>query len=186
LSLASRLTVLDISNNRLEQLEHADLDRLHSLVSIKMSNNKLTHLPSYFGHFKSLRSLNVSSNFLKGFPDFLCDLKSLVDLDISFNSIASLPKIGQLSTLERLWATNNMLSGSFPDNFKGLVNLKEIDIRFNGIASIDIVSQLPRLEQLMVGHNAISVFEGFSPRSACCILTITPSHASTSLPLSRH
>lgn len=161
LSLASRLTVLDISNNRLEQLEHADLDRLHSLVSIKMSNNKLTHLPSYFGHFKSLRSLNVSSNFLKGFPDFLCDLKSLVDLDISFNSIASLPKIGQLSTLERLWATNNMLSGSFPDNFKGLVNLKEIDIRFNGIASIDIVSQLPRLEQLMVGHNAISVFEGF-------------------------
>lgn len=161
LSLASRLTVLDISNNRLEQLEHAELDKLHSLVSIKMSNNKLTHLPSYFGHFKSLRNLNVSSNFLKVFPDFLCDLKSLVDLDISFNSVAALPKIGQLSTLERLWATNNMLSGSFPENFKGLVNLKEIDIRFNGITSIDTISQLPRLEQLMVGHNAISVFEGF-------------------------
>ena len=174
LSLATRLTVLDISNNRLEQLEHADLDKLQNLVSIKMSNNKLTHLPPYFGQFKYLRSLNVSSNFLKVFPDFLCDLRSLVDLDISFNSIAALPKIGQLSTLERIWATNNILSGSFPDNFKGLVNLKEIDIRFNGIASIDVVSQLPKLEQLMVGHNAISVFEGFFSKARILHLDHNP------------
>ena len=174
LSLASRLTVLDISNNRLEQLEHAELDKLQNLVSIKMSNNKLTHLPPYFGQFKFLRSLNVSSNFLKVFPDFLCDLKSLVDLDISFNSIAALPKIGQLSTLERLWATNNMLSGAFPDNSRGLVNLKEIDVRFNGIASIDIIAQLPRLEQLMIGHNAISVFEGFFSKARTLHLDHNP------------
>ena len=159
-SLATRLTVLDVSNNRLEQLEHADLDKLQSLVSIKMSNNKLRQLPSYFGQYKSLRSLNLSSNYLETFPDFLCDLKSLVDLDISFNSIKALPKIGQLSTLERLWATNNLLSGSFPDSFKALGNLKEIDVRFNSITSIDIISQLPRLEQLMVGHNTIWIFEG--------------------------
>lgn len=174
LSLASKLTVLDISNNRLEQLEHAELDKLQSLVSIKMANNKLTHLPPYFGHFKFLRSLNVSSNFLKVFPDFLCDLKSLVDLDVSFNSIGALPKIGQLSTLERLWATNNMLSGSFPDNSRGLINLKEIDVRFNGIASIDIIAQLPRLEQLMIGHNAISVFEGFFSRARTLHLDHNP------------
>ena len=162
-SLATRLTVLDISNNRLEQLEHADLDKLHNLVSIKMSNNKLTHLPTYFGQYRSLRNLNLSSNYLETFPDFLCDLKSLVDLDISFNSIKALPNIGQLSTLERLWATNNLLSNSFPDAFRGLRNLKEIDVRFNAITSIDVVSQLPRLEQLTVGHNAISVFEGSFP-----------------------
>ena len=159
-SLATRLTVLDISNNRLEQLEHAELDKLQSLTSIKMSNNKLTYLPPYFGQYQCLRSLNLSSNYLTTFPDFLCDLKTLVDLDVSFNSIETLPRLGQLATLERLWATNNMLHGSFPDSFKGLVNLKEIDIRFNGITSIDIISQLPRLEQLMVGHNRISRFEG--------------------------
>ena len=160
ISLATRLTILDISNNRLETLEHTDLERLHGLTSIKMSNNKLTHLPPAFGRYNSLRSLNISSNYLTAFPDFLCDLGSLIDLDISFNSIQSLPNIGRLSSLERLWATNNMLSGSFPESFKDLVNLKEIDIRFNSITSIDIVSQLPRLEQLMVGHNKISVFEG--------------------------
>ena len=160
LSLASRLTVLDISNNRLEQLEHAELHRLHGLASIKMSNNKLTHLPQYFGQFKSLRSLNISSNYLKSLPDFVCDLKSLVDLDISFNSVQRLPKIGQLTTLERLWATNNELSGSFPEEFSLLQNLKEVDIRFNQLTSIEVMANLPKLEQLMAGHNAISKFEG--------------------------
>ena len=36
LSLATRLTVLDMSNNRLEQLEHAELDKLPHLASIKI------------------------------------------------------------------------------------------------------------------------------------------------------
>ncbi|KAL9101660.1 MAG: hypothetical protein Q9163_003099 [Psora crenata] len=160
LCLATRLTVLDISNNRLEQLEHAELDKLPNLASIKISNNKLRHLPSYFGQFKALRSLNISSNYLDHFPDFLCDLNALVDLDISFNTIKALPKLGQLTTLERLWATNNMLSGTFSDQFTELRNLKEVDIRFNGITSVDVFATLPKLEQLMVGHNIISKFEG--------------------------
>ena len=160
LSLASKLQVLDISNNRLEQLEHAELEKLENLISIKMSNNKLTHLPSHFGQYKALRSLNLSSNYLETFPDFLCGLQSLVDLDISFNSITALPNIGQLVTLERLWATNNRLMGAFEDDFKALRNLKEVDVRFNGISNIDVIAQLPRLEQLMIGHNAISAFEG--------------------------
>ncbi len=159
-SLATRLTVLDISNNCLEQLEHAELQNLHSLVSIKLSNNKLKHLPSYFSQYQSLRSLNVSSNYLDALPDFLCELKSLVDLDISFNCISALPKIGHLKTLERLWATNNNISGDFGADFHELENLKEVDIRFNNITSIDIFTDLPRLEQLMVGHNSISKFEG--------------------------
>jgi len=159
-SLATRLTVLDLSNNRLEQLENAELDKLQSLTSIKLSNNKLSCLPTYFARYRALRSLNLSSNSLKTFPDFLCDLKSLVDLDISFNSIEALPKIGQLTALERLWATNNMLVGSFNDQFKNLRNLKEIDVRFNALSSIDILCDLPRLEQLMVGHNSIAHFKG--------------------------
>ena len=159
-SLATKLTVLDLSNNCLEQLEHAELDKLQNLVSIKLSNNRLKYLPAYFNSFKSLRSLNVSSNYLETFPDFLCELKALVDLDISFNAIRALPKIAQLTTLERLWATNNLLTGSFPEQLKELRNLREIDIRFNAITNIDVFTTLPRLEQLMVGHNGISKFQG--------------------------
>jgi adenylate cyclase len=164
ISLASRLTMLDISNNRLQSLDHADLDKLHSLQGLRLSNNRLTQLPSYFGKYAHLRSLNLSSNSLSEFPDFLCNVRTLVDLDISFNSISHLPKIGQLTDLERLWATNNRLSGSFPPSLSNLVKLREIDVRFNALDSMDVMSELPQLEYLMIGHNCISAFEGYFPK----------------------
>lgn len=174
LSYASRLTVIDISNNRLQQLEHAELDRLAGLVSIKMANNKLAHLPSYFGNFKYLRNLNMCSNNFTEFPRFLSDLKSLVDLDISFNQITDLPRIEKLTNLERLWMTNNNLTGPFPDSFGKLVNLKEIDARFNGITNIDKCSQLPRLELLLVGHNGIVTFNGSFAKLRTLVLDHCP------------
>lgn len=163
-SLASRLTYLDVSNNFIQELEHANLDRLQGLVSIKLANNRLTELPSYFGNFLYLRSLNISSNNFQVFPEFLCNLKSLVDLDISFNSITELPDIGNLTSLERLWMTNNGFTGPFRESIQDLVNLKEIDARFNDIANIDNLCRLPRLEQLLIGHNAVSKFKGSFPK----------------------
>jgi adenylate cyclase len=164
IALANRLTMLDISNNSLQQLDNAELYKLQSLQGLRLSNNSLTQLPAYFGQYRALRSLNISSNSLTEFPDFLCEVRTLVDLDISFNSISSLPMIGQLTCLERLWATNNKLSGSFPPTLSNLVNLREIDVRFNALDSMDVMSQLPRLEYLLIGHNSISSFEGSFPK----------------------
>ncbi|OBT66629.1 hypothetical protein VE03_03897 [Pseudogymnoascus sp. 23342-1-I1] len=161
LGRASRLTILDVSNNRLEQLEHAELDRLGGLISLKLANNRLTHLPAYFAIFKQLRTLNVSSNFLESFPEFLCDLPGLVDLDMSFNAVDKLPNaIGKLTNLERFVITNNRLSGSLPDTFSQLSNLKEVDVRYNALSSIDVLAALPMVEQISADHNSVSVFEG--------------------------
>ncbi|RDL34670.1 Adenylate cyclase [Venustampulla echinocandica] len=160
LSRASRLTILDVSNNRLEQLEHAELYRLSGLISLKLANNRLRSLPTYFGGFKSLRTLNVSSNFLDSFPTFLCELEGLVDIDMSFNSIANLPNdIGKLKNLERFVITNNRLTGHVPATFAQLVNLKEVDIRYNTITSIDIIAALPKVEQISADHNSVSECE---------------------------
>lgn len=174
LAWATRLTVLDVSNNRLEQLEHAELHRLMGLGSLKLANNKLSTLPANFSHFRQLRSLNLSSNNFTTFPEHICALKSLVDLDISFNKLSSLPKISQLTTLERLWVTNNDLKGPFNESFKSLINLKEIDARFNGITDIDSVTQLPNLEQLLVGHNNITTFKGCFQRLRVLVLDHCP------------
>lgn len=160
LSRANRLTILDVSNNRLEQLEPAELGRLQGLISLKLANNRLRSLPAYFGGFKSMRTLNISSNFLDSFPSFLCDLECLVDIDMSFNSIANLPdEIGKLKNLERFVITNNRLAGSLPDTFADLINLKEVDIRYNTLTSIDIIAQLPKVEQISADHNSVSVCE---------------------------
>ncbi|EON97914.1 putative adenylate cyclase protein [Phaeoacremonium minimum UCRPA7] len=161
LSRANKLTYLDVSNNRLEQLEHAELSGLTGLLKLNLANNRLKHLPPYFGAYRSLRTLTISSNFLEKFPVFLCDLDSLVDLDVSFNLIMSFPEsIGNLRALEKFVITNNRLTGALPESFKNLTSLRELDVKYNAISGIDVISELPKLEILTADHNAISQFVG--------------------------
>lgn len=174
LAWASRLNVLDLSNNRLEELEPAELHRLTNLVSLKLANNNLSKLPNNFVQFRGLRSLNISSNNFKELPEQVYNLRSLADLDISFNKISSLPRISSLTTLEKLWMTNNDLKGPFNEGFKQLSKLREIDARFNSITSIDNVAGLPDLEQLLVGHNSISAFKGSFKKLRTLVLDHNP------------
>lgn len=161
LSRAGKLTYLDVSNNRVEQLEHAELNNLTGLLKMNLANNRLIHIPPYFDVYQSLRSLNVSSNFLDKFPPFLCQLQSLVDLDLSFNAISHLPdEIGNLKNLEKLLITNNKLTDEVPQGFRKLTSLRELDMKYNAITSIDILSELPKLELLYAAHNNVSSFEG--------------------------
>ncbi|KUI62065.1 Adenylate cyclase [Cytospora mali] len=174
-SRANKLTYLDVSNNRLEQLEHAELSGLTGLLKLNLANNRLKHLPPYFGAYRALRTLNVSSNFLENFPSFLCDLESLVDLDMSFNLIIDFPEnIGNLKNLERLVITNNRLSGALPDSFKNLLSLRELDVKYNAISAIDVISELPKLEIMTADHNAISQFIGSFERLRSLKLNANP------------
>ncbi|KAK4181015.1 phosphatase 2C-domain-containing protein [Triangularia setosa] len=158
---ASRLTMLDASNNRLESLESAALHNLTGLLKLNLANNKLKQLPREFEAFSMLRTLNISSNLLNNFPPFLAKLENLVDLDLSFNTIQSLPdNVGMMTSLERLVITNNELSGSLPPSFKNLRSLRELDIKYNAISNIDVISQLPKLEILSATRNNISQFSG--------------------------
>ncbi|KAK5987569.1 Adenylate cyclase [Cladobotryum mycophilum] len=161
LSRAIKLDHLDVSNNRLEQLEHVELNLLVSLAKMNLSNNRLIHLPPYFGAYETLRTLNISSNFLDQFPVFLCELTSLTELDLSFNAIAELPaEIGKLKNLKSFHITNNRLTNSLPDTFQNLTGLQHLDIKYNSITSIDVISELPNLEILSAAHNSISAFVG--------------------------
>lgn len=174
-SRANKLTYLDVSNNRLEQLEHAELGGLTGLLKLNLANNRLKHLPPYFSAYRALRTLNISSNFIEKFPSFLCELDSLVDLDLSFNLIGSFPdNIGNLKSLERLVITNNSLSSALPDAFTSLQSLRELDVKYNAISAIDVLSQLPTLEILTADHNAISQFIGSFERLRSLKLNANP------------
>lgn len=174
-SRANKLTYLDVSNNRLDQLEHAELGGLTGLLKLNLANNRLKHLPPYFGAYRALRTLNISSNFLEKFPSFLCELESLVDLDVSFNLIMNFPdNIGDLKSLERLVITNNRLSGALPESFKNLQSLRELDVKYNAISAIDMISQLPKLEIMTADHNAISQFIGSFERLRTLKLNANP------------
>jgi adenylate cyclase len=149
------LNRLDISCNRIAELDDAGLERIPYLTVLKAHNNRIEKLPAYFAQLRALTSLNISNNKFKELPAAVSELTELKDLDISFNTISSLPEeIGQLWNLERLVIVGNQIS-RFPEGCKSLVNLVLLDCRRNNLSDLSLICKLPRLETLYTDHNAV-------------------------------
>ncbi|RUP25516.1 hypothetical protein BC936DRAFT_138831 [Jimgerdemannia flammicorona] len=157
ISYIETLEHLDISCNRLRDLEHAKLDKVRNLGSLYAYNNRLETLPDGFARFTRMTKLHISNNSFLTFPTAICDIISLVELDVSFNKISCLPEnIGQLVHLNCFLAVANQLTGLLPQSFANLVSLHELDIRQNGVTDLEVLSKLPALESLSVDYNAVS------------------------------
>lgn len=153
------LTRLDISCNRIPDLEHAGLHELSTLVSLKVQNNRLTTLPAKFSELKSLKYLNISNNKFVTFPAVVSKITTLVDLDVSFNEVGELPSgLCQLSMLERLVAVGNSLT-TFPESFSKLESLRDLDVRRNALTDLDAVYKLPNLAILQADNNNLVILD---------------------------
>ncbi|KAK9484358.1 phosphatase 2C-domain-containing protein [Lipomyces starkeyi] len=171
----AKLNYLDVSSNRLEDLDNAQLERHETLVSLKAQNNCLAALPGSFVHLRNLRQLDLAFNYFTKFPISVCNLVTLLELDMSFNGIRELPpEIGQLCALETFVITNNVLTGSLPETFQNLTSLKSLDIRYNDLTNVDVVMTLPRLEVFLSSHNSVSRVEQYSKRMRVLHLNQNP------------
>ncbi|KAI8346761.1 hypothetical protein BD560DRAFT_411226 [Blakeslea trispora] len=150
---------LHISGNQLHDLDHARLDKLSQLRTLRAINNKLETLPEAFGScFQHLTTLFISNNSFTKFPMVICQITSLAYLDISFNKIQMFPEeIGQLTNLIGLFAIANRITGGLPSSLMNLTKLRELDLRQNLISDLDVVSHLPSLEILLVDYNSTSI-----------------------------
>lgn len=147
------LSRLDVSSNRIADLESVPLHEIQTLLSLKVQNNKLTSIPSYFAQMKALKYLNISNNKFENFPSVVCEMSNLVDLDISFNNIAQLPsEMSNLKSLERLLVYGNDLT-TFPESFSTLANLRVLDVRRNKLTDLNSVYALPNLATLQADFN---------------------------------
>lgn len=146
---------LDLSCNRIVDLDDAGLDRIPELSSLKLQNNRIEQLPWYFPRLKFLNFLNISNNKFVNVPSVICQLPCLVELDMSFNMITELPEeIGRLTTLERLILIGNQVA-KLPEECRNLVNLQLLDCRRNNISDISIAYTLPKLHTLYADHNFV-------------------------------
>lgn len=153
------LNRLDISCNRIADLEDSGLERIPQLNSLRVQNNRMDKLPEVFSQLRSLKFLNISNNKFQSFPPVIPEMTNLLDLDISFNMISTLPpEIGRLKSLQRLVMVGNQIT-KFPDECSGLTNLLSIDCRRNNISDLTLVSKLPRLQQLLADHNAVHALD---------------------------
>ncbi|KAF6744886.1 adenylate cyclase [Ephemerocybe angulata] len=156
---ATSLHRLDLSSNRIGDLEDAFLDQITGLMSLKLQNNKLNSLPWHFGRLRCINSLNISNNKFSQFPLVVTQMPNLLDLDISFNTITELPEeIGQLKTLNRLSILGNQIT-RFPDECSQLTALRVLDCRRNMITDLTIVLMLPNIEAIDADHNALSALD---------------------------
>ncbi|KAL7424524.1 cysteinyl-tRNA synthetase [Cryptotrichosporon argae] len=150
---STTLARLDFSCNRIAELESCALNEVTSLNALKVQNNKLTSLPSYFAQMSSLKYLTISNNKFEQLPPVVCQMSGLIDLDVSFNQITELPsEMSNLKSLERLAMVGNEIT-TFPKSFSTLVNLRQLDVRRNKLVDLGPVYALPALETLRADSN---------------------------------
>lgn len=156
---SASLNRLDLSCNRIVDLDDAALDRIPELTMLKLQNNRMEQLPWYFPRLRMLRTLNISNNKFSHLPSVILEMPALQDLDISFNMITELPEdIGRLTALELLVFVGNQVS-KLPEQCSQLVNLRVFDCRRNSIGDLSIALTLPRLQKLLADHNAIHALD---------------------------
>ncbi|CCM06105.1 uncharacterized protein FIBRA_08354 [Fibroporia radiculosa] len=164
---------LDLSCNRIGDLDDAGLDWIPELRSLKVQNNRMESLPWWFPRLGALKDLNISNNKFGALPSVVVEITGLVDLDISFNMIDKLPDdFGRLQSLERLIIVGNQVT-EFPSSCSGLVNLRMLDCRRNNISDLSVVCRLPKVQQIFADHNSVHALDvSFGP----CLKQLDASH----------
>ncbi|KAF8825704.1 hypothetical protein HHX47_DHR6000030 [Lentinula edodes] len=159
IQFAVSLTRLDLSSNRIGDLDDAYLEKIPGLKSLKVQNNRMEKLPWHFPRLRSLTTLNISNNKFRVLPAVICQLESLRDLDISFNTISELPEeLGLLRNLEHLIMVGNQIT-SIPPTASSLGSLRRLDCRRNLIGDLAVIGMLPKLEKLSADHNRLNGVE---------------------------
>lgn len=103
------LTYLNLSYNRLENLDHFQLPL--TLKSLNLSNNNFWRLDSQLNNLIELKTLDLSNNNLLSLS---INLPNLVSLSLLGNNLMNNKFIQRLTNLETLDLSRNLISTLFP------------------------------------------------------------------------
>mmetsp|Transcript_22704 Transcript_22704/g.49202 ORF Transcript_22704/g.49202 Transcript_22704/m.49202 type:complete len:856 (-) Transcript_22704:106-2673(-) len=133
----------------------------NGITVLNMTNNRIEGmLPKEFGALKDLRVLDLSQNKLKGsIPSALGKAMELVALHLGGNVFTgTIPsEIGQLSKCTHLYLDENELEGSIPSEVTTLSNMQMIGLHVNALTGeIPDFSAMQELRALYVDSNHLS------------------------------
>lgn len=147
------LEVLDLSNNRIEELSE-NIGRLIHLRVLNFSQNQLQTLPPSLNTLGELQKLNLSNNRLVKFPKVLAQLQGVKELFLAKNQLKSLDFSGAYPQLQVLNAVGNKIQSlrwekcSFPQ-------LDKLELAKNKLKVILLGESLPSLRYLNLAYNKL-------------------------------
>ena len=165
--------VLDLSENRLDELLAETFKYLVNLIILILDKNNITTLqPNYFLNMQSLQILYLDDNQLttlapKTFPNHL------LQLHLSGNQLSKLPSHifraqRAENQLQELTISQNNIISLPRDFFCNTPNLQQLSIADNQLQSLDVslFANLKQLKFLNISNNQLkSVFLGTSQRN---------------------
>ncbi|XP_071341938.1 transforming growth factor beta activator LRRC33 [Trachinotus anak] len=168
--LPHNIEELQLNCNQLQTLQDGSLLQYPSLITLSLASNSLQKLESNtFQDSKLLESLNLAHNNLSvGYTETshaLKQLPGLKALDLSENNLddemaAALLK--NLTSLEYLNLSGNVLQRLDETSFRDLHQLKELDLQWNIMFEIDgAFDSNPKLQRLNLAFNYLPCLTDF-------------------------
>jgi adenylate cyclase len=109
-SISLQLTTLDVSYASLTTLDGAVLNKLPTLVTLRIQHNSLAYLPDSIEELVHLETLICYENRLQRLPDTIGNLPKLTTLDAHSNNLREVPStIWQCPSLCTLNLSSNFL-----------------------------------------------------------------------------
>ena len=135
---SSKVTVLDLSSNKLAQIHANSFVGLGTLGTLYLRNNNLSYQSLSSGLFENLNDLEF--------------------LNLADNMFSILPTFRDLTNLQELYLENNVITDLTDDLFLGLHKLRILSISSNLLTSITggVFQDLVNLEELRLNENNIS------------------------------
>lgn len=180
----SHLEILQLSKNKVNQIEVGAFNGLPNLITLELFDNKLTLVPSQaFEYLSKLRELWLRNNPIETLPAYAfhrvpslrrLDLGELHNLsfisEAAFEGLVNLrflnlgmcelkdvPNLTPLVRLEELELSGNQLGVVRPGSFQGLVSLRKLWLMHSQISLIErnAFDDLKNLEELNLSHNSL-------------------------------
>jgi len=154
------LSILNLSNCKINDFAQVVLTNCTNLFSLNLSNNKLKQVPTHYP--SSLICLDLSNNQIKEsiLIETWKDLSNLQTVNLSGNGLVVIPEqaISEMFKLRELNLSKNCIS-SISRKIPKLTLLKRLDLSHNYMDDADLnkFSQLKRLVSLDLSHNKIVV-----------------------------
>lgn len=179
------LEILNLSKNCIKSINEAQLQTSVSLRRFDISRNKLAQFPSSFGNFfPALISLNISHNQISKLPTNPLDLRQLRTLNLSNNRLDRIPPrfLDQCFMLEMLDLTQNCLLELPTQAVLTYNRLSHVKLSHNQLKERapwyvpKFVLQLQNLVALDISHNKITQMPAPSLWASRCLRDLDLSH----------